>query len=159
MSHARARKEKEHLEEEKETMHSETFNNNPFAAWKQLMDKDSSMGHHKKNLEAMAEASKVAADVVKSIAQLQSEYVKQTFEDMNKMMGELMSAPAHKADFTKHSGKVSEHMHRSTEHAKAVANKIAQSQKHAFEIMQGRAKAGMEAMKEMHPAKAKSTKH
>ena len=47
------------------------------------LDKEAMMNSHKKNMEALTEANKMAIEVMKSLAHLQSQYVKQTFEDIS----------------------------------------------------------------------------
>ena len=46
--------------------------------------------HHKKNLDALSDAQKMAVEVIKNIAQLQTQFVRQTFEEMHASMRQVL---------------------------------------------------------------------
>ena len=95
-----AKKTTKKTEKKAKTSHSNAYTNpaadmfKAFAAGmnKPHVHKEAVMENHRKNLTAIQDANKMAVEVIKTIAQLQSQYVKQTFEDMNAMMREIMSS-------------------------------------------------------------------
>lgn len=109
----------------------------------QSFDKESLMKSHQQNIEALTEANRMAMDVMKSIATLQSQYIKQSFEDMSKIMREMMGQPFDKnADpkdlLTKQSSVVKEQVSRAFEHSTNVTSLLAKSQREMFDSMQKR---------------------
>ncbi|MEI7493737.1 MAG: phasin family protein [Alphaproteobacteria bacterium] len=86
--------------------------------------------HHKKNLEALSDSSKMAADVMKSLASMQSDFVKKTFEDINAMMRELMTQkPGQPIDMSKHAEAMKNSLQRATDHTKNMGSMLSNSSK------------------------------
>ncbi|MBW8308936.1 MAG: phasin family protein [Candidatus Paracaedibacteraceae bacterium] len=111
------------------------------------MDKESMMMSHRKNMEALTEANRMAVEVMKSIAQLQSQYVKQTFDDMASVMKDAMAhPPVSKEAMTKHSDHVKSHVEKAVGHSSNVASTLAKSQKEIFDLMHKRYNDGLEEM-------------
>ena len=111
------------------------------------MDKESMMMSHRKNMEALTEANRMAVEVMKSIAQLQSQYVKQTFDDMASIMKDAMAhPPASKEAMTKHTDHVKSQVERAVGHSNNVASSVAKSQKEIFDLMHKRYSDGLEEM-------------
>lgn len=111
------------------------------------IDKESMMMSHRKNMEALTEANRMAVEVMKSIAQLQSQYVKQTFEDMTSIMKDAMAhPPASKEAVAKHTGHVKSHVEKAVEHGSNIASTLAKSQKEIFDLMHKRYSEGMGEM-------------
>lgn len=111
------------------------------------MDKESMMMSHRKNMEALTEANRMAVEVMKSIAQLQSQYVKQTFEDFSSVMKETMAhPPASKEAMSNHAGHVKSHVEKAMSHGSNVAQTLANSQKEIFDLMHKRYSEGMGEM-------------
>ncbi|MCE2716039.1 MAG: phasin family protein [Pseudomonadota bacterium] len=97
------------------------------------------MENHKKNLEAIGEANKVALDVLKSLAKMQSEFVKQTFEEMNSMMRAAMTQkPGQPIDMSKYSDTIQHSLQRTVEHSKNVNSVLSNSGKEIHAKMKGR---------------------
>ncbi|WP_010302780.1 phasin family protein [Candidatus Odyssella thessalonicensis] len=142
---------------------------NPFQSMQDMMkdmsqkmasgiDKESMMLSHRKNMEALTEANRMAIEVMKSITQLQSQYVKQTFEDMASIMKDSMAhPPASKEAVAKHANHVKSQVEKAVSHSKNVAGTIANSQKEIFDLMH---KRYSESMSEMIDLREKNrTKH
>jgi phasin family protein len=111
------------------------------------MDKESMMMSHRKNMEALTEANRMAVEVMKSIAQLQSQYVKQTFEDMASIMKDTMAhPPVSKEAVSKHTGHVKSQVEKAVGHGSNMAGAIAKSQKEIFDLMHNRYSEGMSEM-------------
>lgn len=86
------------------------------------------MDNHKKNLEALNDANKMAAEVMKSLASLQNQFVKQTFEDLNAMMRSMMTQkPGQPADLSVHSEIMQGSLQRAMDHAKNVSSVLSSS--------------------------------
>ena len=118
-------------------------------------DHAATIASHKKNLEALNDANKMAADVMKSIANLQSQFVKQTFEDLNSMMRGLMTQkPGQPIDLVAHSESVKNSFQRTMEHAKSVGGVLSSSGKEIHARMHGRLDEAKEELKE-HVSKYK----
>lgn len=62
------------------------------------IDYEALMIGHKKNIEALTDANKMATEVLKSIAQLQGQFVKQAFADINQAMQDVASKKDENAD-------------------------------------------------------------
>ena len=93
------------------------------------MDKESMMMSHRKNMEALTEANRMAVEVMKSITQLQSQYVKQTFEDFSSVMKDAGAhPPVSKEAMTNHAGHVKSQMEKAMSHGSNVAQTLANSQ-------------------------------
>lgn len=103
---------------------------------------------HQKNLRVLNEANKKAAEVMKSIATLQSQFVKQTFEDFNSMMRGMMTQKAGEpTDFTAHVETMKHSFERAIDHAQHVGSIISQSGKEIHASMQTRMEEGKEELK------------
>lgn len=122
------------------------------------MDKESMMISHRKNMEALTEANRMAVEVMKSITQLQSQYVKQTFEDFSSIMKDKTAhPPASKEAISAHSEHIKSRMEKAANHGTNVASTIKNSQKEIFDIMH---KRYSESMGEMIDIRDKmKTKH
>lgn len=111
--------------------------------------------NHKKNLEAISEANKIAIDVLKSLAKMQSEFVKQTFEEMNAMMRTAMTQkPGQPIDLSKCSDGLQHSLQRAFEHSKNVGSVMFNSGKEIHTKMKTRAEEMGEEIK-THFSKSK----
>lgn len=119
------------------------------------LDKEAMMKSHRKNLEALSEAHTKAVDVMKSISQLQNEYMKKAFEDFSSSMQEVMKSKGKEA-IEKHATHVKGHISGAVEHGKNITTTLAKTQKEIFDIMHNRYKEGMD---ELHHLHSKTTKH
>lgn len=120
-------------------------------------DHEKVIEHHKKNLEALNHAHKMTAEVLKSLAGMQSDFVKKTFEDMNTMMRSAMTQkPGQPIDMSAQSESMMNSFHRAAEHAKNMGSVLSNSGKEIHAKMQDRFE---EAKEEIKTHMAKHSKH
>lgn len=101
------------------------------------IDKDAILANHRKNLEALTEANRMAADVMQSISQLQSQYVKKTFDDFNKMFS-MAIAKKSEDSFVKTAQQAKDGISNAVDHTAKVANMISKSSKDIYDVIQKR---------------------
>ena len=101
-------------------------------------DKEAAFAKQRKNIESLTEANKMAIEVLKSISKLQSQYIRQTFEDMNEMMKDMIKIKT-KEDWEKQTDKMKDGMEKATEHGKNLMGILSQSNHSIFDVMQKRA--------------------
>lgn len=107
------------------------------------LDREAMMNSHKKNMEALTEANRMAVEVMKSIAQLQTQYVKQTFEDMSSIMKDMfVHPPMSKESVEKQSDHLKNQTNKAFEHGANISATLAKSQKEIFDIMHSRYNEG-----------------
>ncbi|MBY0281524.1 MAG: phasin family protein [Alphaproteobacteria bacterium] len=157
-SHHSAPKDSTHSSH-KESHHSSHAHTNPAAEMfktfaenlrKPKVDREAMMENHRKNIEAMNDANKMAMEVIKTIAQLQSQYVKQTFEEMNSALREMMSVkkPEVENKWETHASKIKDAMTKAIDHTASIANVVVKSHRDMHGKMQDRFAEGMDHMKE-----------
>ena len=112
------------------------------------IDHKTVIAHHKKNLEVLNHAHKKTAEVMKSIANLQSQFVKQTFADLNSIMrGAMTKKPGQPADLSAHTDTIKNSFHRAVEHAHSVSSMISDSHKEIHAHVHERMEEGKEEVK------------
>ncbi len=151
-------KEKKSSEEVHEKKHNSSHFSNPavemFKAFasnmkKPKIDREAIMNNHRKNLDAINDANKMAVEVIKTIAQLQSQYVRQTFDDINSMMREMSaSQPSSHQQWESHAGKIKEVMTKALDHSANIANVMVKSNHELYGKMQDRFNEHLDEMKE-----------
>lgn len=107
--------------------------------------KEAMMANHNKNLDALSDSNRMAIEVLKSIAKLQSDYIKQTFEDMNHILRE--SIKNNSKDHQAHAKKIQETMHRSLDHSINIGSVMANSHKEIHSRLHDRIREGMEEIR------------
>ncbi|WP_032112103.1 phasin family protein [Candidatus Paracaedibacter symbiosus] len=111
-------------------------------------------------MEALTEANKMAIEVMKSIAQLQTQYVKQTFEDMSAIMRDVIShPPVSKEAIEKQSHHVKQQADKAFEHGSTISSTLAKSQKEIFDIMHSRYHEGAKEFFNQQDHVKSKTKH
>ncbi len=123
-----------------------------------ILNKEDMMKAHKKNMETLSEANKMAVEVMKSIATLQSQYIKKTFEDMSEVMKDFMKPDASKEALRKRSATVQDQIHRAFDHTANVNNILSTSQREMFDRMYDRYNEGAEEIIDV-TKKAARTRH
>jgi phasin family protein len=151
-------KEKASSEKMHEKKHRSSHSSNPAAEMfkdfvssmkKPSIDREAIMNNHRKNLDAINDANKMAVEVIKTIAQLQSQYVRQTFEDINAMMREMSaSKPSPHHQWESHAGKIKEVMTKAIDHSASIANVVLKSNHELHGKMQDRFNEHLDEMKE-----------
>jgi hypothetical protein len=56
-------------------------------------DQEALLNNHKRNMEAIGEASRMAVDVMRSLGEIQTQFMRQAFEDMSALVQQGMTAP------------------------------------------------------------------
>jgi hypothetical protein len=103
------------------------------------VDREFLINNHKKNMEAMNEANKMAIEVLKSIAQLQTQYTRQTFEDMTRIVQELNSSSKnHQWNAPNHTNHIRDMMVRAFDHSNQVSGIVARSGQQLYGDLQER---------------------
>lgn len=126
----------------------ESFENFTQHAKDAKVDHKALIESHQKNLRVLNEANKKAAEVMKSIASLQSQFVKQTFEDFNAMMRGMMTQKAGEPiDFSAHSETLKNTFERTLDHAHKVGNVLSKSGKEIYSNVQDRMEEGKDELK------------
>lgn len=121
------------------------------------VDHEAVMASHKKNLDALSDASKMAVEVMKSISQLQGQFVRQTFEDLNKMIRDNMShKPGEQVNFAASADSMKNSMQKAVEHAGKVGDILKSSGGHIHAHLKNHVE---EHLSEMHNHFAKHSKH
>jgi len=109
---------------------------------------EKTLENHKKNLEALSDANKIAADVVKSLAKMQSDFIKQTFEDVNAILRNVMTQkPGQPINLSQYSDVMKNPMQRTAEHAKKVGSALSNSGKEIHARVKNRAEEASEDIK------------
>lgn len=125
-----------------------------------ILDREAMMSSHKKNMEALTEANKMAIEVMKSIAQLQSQYVKQTFEDMTSIMRDTMGHQnSSKEILEKQSNHMKDQVQKAFDHGASITSTLAKSQREIFDIMHNRYHQGAQETFDLQEKVTKKTKH
>lgn len=124
---------------------------NPFdfmASFKNMMQgKEDMLASQRKNIEALSEANRMAVDVIKNIAQLQQQYIKQTFETISGMMGEMMANPQSQETWKKSAETVQDQFNRSVQHGVNVTQVLSKSHKDIYDSMRNSLSQQMENVK------------
>lgn len=121
-------------------------------------DKDALMSMHRKNLEAVAEANKIAMDVIKSVTQLQSQYIRQAFEDMSAMVRDVSAQPFAQETWDKQVSCMKNNINQAVEHSTKMASVVAESHKDIHRTFKDRMASNVSDMKDSSFHKAKATK-
>jgi hypothetical protein len=124
---------------------------NPYEFFSSMMknltvDRDTLLSNHRKNIEALTEASKVASDVMRSVTQLQQQYVKQVFESMSSMMKETVNKGVNQDAFKQQAEKFKNHINQSLEHGVTVASVVSKSQKQIYDMMKDHVNQNVESL-------------
>jgi phasin family protein len=138
---------------------SDMFNKfSDFKNMSDLFDKEKIMKSHRKNIEALTEANKMAVDVLKSLAQLQSQYMKKSFEDMTNMIQGSMKTGDKANPTEKHATAIKGHIDRTLEHSQAITSTLAQSHRDIYQLFHNRMTSGVKEAKESTEALKKKFK-
>ena len=114
---------------------------------KAMMDRDAMINNHRKNIEAMNDASKTAMDLLKSVTTLQNQYVRQAFEDFNSMLRDMVQAPQTPEQLEKQASRLKESMTKAMDHTSNVANIIVKTNSDFYKKAQSHAKDAFQEMK------------
>jgi phasin family protein len=118
-----------------------------FASMPLPIDHDVLMQQHRKNIEALSAANTMAAEVMKSISQLQTKFIKQAFDDMASYM-RACTQNLKPTDLSQKAEPLRKQVDRMTDHGKNVANLLAQSNRQIYNVFHSRFQEGVEDMKD-----------
>lgn len=147
------------MTQSKNTFNPMNFGAEMMKAFAKPIDREAMMASHKKNLEALTEANKMAVDVMKSIAQLQTQYLKKTFEDMTHMAKDAMTSKPAPNQWEAHSLKMKEYIHNAIDHGSTIASTLVKSHKDMHEVFHKRLHENIKNVQEGLAKKKPPTKH
>lgn len=117
-----------------------------------VFDKEKVMKSHRKNIEALTEANKTAVEVLKSLTQLQSQYMKKSFEDMTSLMQGMMNPGAPRNPLEAQTTAIKNQIDRTLEHNRAITTTLADSHQEIYKIFNNRISSGIQDVKESSDA-------
>lgn len=118
-----------------------------FASMQSPIDREIWLQQHRKNIEALTAANTMAAEVMKSISQLQTSFIKQAFEEMTSYIREC-SQNLKPADLNKKAEPLRKQVDLMTDHSKNVANMLAQSNRQIYDVFHQRFQQSVEDVKD-----------
>lgn len=115
---------------------SEIFQNMQMGMSNSILDREAMMKAHRRNMESLTEANKMAVEVMKSITTLQSQYIRKTFEDMSQIMKDFVQKPdLSKETINRQTQRVRDQVHGAFDHSATLSEIISKSQKDMFDRM------------------------
>ena len=115
---------------------------------KPSVDREALINNHRQNLDAINDANKMAVQVIKTISDLQSQYVRQTFDDMNAMVRELSASKSSNNQWESHAEKIKEAMTKAIDHSTSISNVMVKSNHDLYGKMQNHFNDHLDEMKE-----------
>jgi phasin family protein len=121
------------------------------------MDQEKMLDMHKKNMETLTEANKLAVDVMRQIAQLQGQFLTQTFTEVDQLVRENLAFKNAKPEecVKKNTERFKGAVERAMEHSNNVSQVMLKSNQDIFKTVQNRFEEGMKEMQ----ANFNKTKH
>ncbi|MBP9753026.1 MAG: phasin family protein [Proteobacteria bacterium] len=112
------------------------------------MDQDKMMNIHKKNMETLNEANKLALDVMRQIATLQGQFMTQTFQEVDQIIRENLAFKNTNPQETvkKQTDRFQGAVQRAMDHSKNVSQVMLKSNQELFKSVQNRFEEGMKEM-------------
>jgi len=105
----------------------------------------------KRNLEAMTEANKLAAEGVQALAKRQVEIVRQGLEEMGEAMKDLMTAPSPEAGAAKQAEIAKHVFERAISNLRELSELASKSNAEALEVISQRIAANLDEVKGLLP--------
>lgn len=126
---------------------------NPYEFFSEMMknktvDREQMISNHRKNIEALTQATKVASEMMRSVTQLQQQYIKQAFESMSSMMKDTMNQDKTQDRLKQHADTLKNRMNQSLEHGVTVSSMISKSQKQIYDMMKDHVNHNMESFRQ-----------
>jgi phasin family protein len=113
---------------------------------------------HKKNLETLTKAQKSCFDCAKSLGEAQSNYLKQSFEDMRSHWQDMMSSKSLEEKVQAHTERLKDFFEKTMNHGRLMSEQLMKSHHDISTIVQERFTEGMNEAKDMMK-KATPSKH
>lgn len=133
---------------------NESFQNNPFSQdytkyfrdFKMpAYDMESLMTSYRKNMEIVNSTQQVMAEATRNLVQLQTQYMKQLFEDMSQQTKEtLTSSESMEEKSTGHAKSVKETIDHAISHSKEINHVVSQASNKVMETVQKRMKESVD---------------
>ncbi|MES2252512.1 MAG: phasin family protein [Pseudomonadota bacterium] len=114
---------------------------------KTTMDRDAMINNHRKNIDAMTDASKTAMDLLKSVTNLQNQYVRQTFEDFNAILRDMIQSQQSPEQLESQALRLKESMSKAIDHTSNIANIVVKTNSEFYKKAQNQVNDSFEEMK------------
>jgi phasin family protein len=113
------------------------------------VDMDALMQSQRKNIEALTAANKLAFEGMQAVATRQTEILRQTMDELSKMMQEMMAAGTPEDRMAKQADLTKAAFEKSLANMKEIAEMIAKSNSEAADVITQRVSATLEEIKGM----------
>lgn len=113
------------------------------------VDMDALMQSQRKNIEALTAANKLAFEGMQAVATRQTEILRQTMDEMSKMMSDMMAAGTPEDRMAKQADLTKAAFEKSLANMREIAEMIAKSNSEAADVITQRVSATLEEIKTM----------
>jgi len=114
---------------------------------KKMIDRDAMLNNHRKNIDAMTDASKTAMDLLKSVTNLQNQYVRQTFEELNTILRDLMQSKQSPEQLESQTERLKESMSKAIDHTSNIANIVVKTNSEFYKKTQSQVSDSFDELK------------
>ena len=111
------------------------------------MNVEQLMQAQRRNIEALTQANKLAAEGFQAIAKRQSEILKETMDEMGKAMKDAMSGGTPEANAAKQADLAKQALERALANMKELAEMAAKANSEAFELINRRVMESLDELK------------
>lgn len=112
-----------------------------------MPDMGGAMAGYQKNLEALAQANRIAVEGVQAVMRRQAEVVQQTIAELTETVKTLASAGMAKPDPAKNADAIKEAYTRAVAHSKELADLMQRANTEATEVLHKRVSAALDEAK------------
>ena len=112
-----------------------------------MPDMGGAMASYQKNLEALAQANRIAVEGVQAVMRRQAEVVQQTIAELTETVKTLASAGMAKADPAKSADAIKDAYARAVAHSKELADLMQRANTEATEVLHQRVSAALDEAK------------
>lgn len=128
---------------EEKMQHKNFYNQENF----KMLDKDAMMNHHKKAMETISDANKMAVEIVKSLSSLQTQFMRQSFEDFTSMMKEMSATPMSPDSWKNQAKHMKDSLSKAVDHSSNMSNVMIRSNNDLYNKFQNHFSEVFEDMK------------
>ncbi|CAO4839023.1 MAG: hypothetical protein CNLJKLNK_00894 [Holosporales bacterium] len=132
------------------------FNKDPQEMFKEMPkmsteDREKILHLHRKNMETLNEANKMAVDVMRQITQMQGQFMRQTFEEIDEVIRENLAYKnvTPQEQMAKNTQRVQNAVQRAVEHSGNMSQIMLKSNQELFKNVQNQFEEGMKEMQAM----------
>lgn len=119
-----------------------------FANFPMIVDRETMLKQHRKNLEAFNNCNAMALEVMKSIGQLQTQFLKQAFEEIATSMKDFVQN-TDKKDMSHHTDTMHNQVKRWTDYGTNVSSLLSKSHRQMYDVINTHFQESVEDAKEM----------